>query len=115
MTSWESFTGQSGAGDLTFTLSGVVERVRIDVTDTGNANQVDQSGSFPRFFKLGWWAFTDDPNGLGIAALSPFYFVDFEHVWYAPTDGVNFFAGGFAGITFNLYPGVVADFFVAET
>lgn len=115
MSTRETFSGLTGAGDITFTLSGVVERVRVDVTNTGNANQIDQSVTFPRFFKLGWWSFIDDTFGLGQAALSPFYFVDFEHTWYTAPDGVNFFPGGFAGIHFNLYPGVVADFNVLET
>lgn len=115
MTSWETFTGLSGQGDITFALSGVVERVRIDVTNTGNANQIDHGSTFPRFFKLGWWTFTDNVHGLGLAALSPFYFVDFVNTFYLPPDGVNFYSGGFHGITFNLYPGVVADFNIGET
>lgn len=115
MSTRETFSGLSGAGDISFTASGIVERVRIDITDTGNANQIDNSSTFPRFFKLGWWAFTDDTFGLGLAALSPFYFVDFVANWYTAPDGVNFFAGGFAGIHYNLYPGVVADFNVLET
>jgi len=115
MTSWESFTGLSGAGDFTFTLSGLVERVRIDVTNVGNANQIDQSGVNPRFFKLGWWTFWDDPHGLGVAQLEPFYFIDYEHSWFTAPDGVNFFSGGLGGITFNLFANVVADFWIGET
>lgn len=115
MTSWETFSGLTGSGDIVFALSGVVERVRIDVTNTGNANQIDQSGINPRFFKLGWWAFYDNLHGLGFASLEPFYFIDFEAAWYAPTDGVNFSANGFHGIHYNLFSGVVADFNIGET
>lgn len=115
MATWETFSGLSGAGDIVFTLSGLVERVRIDVTNVGNANQIDQSGVNPRFFKLGWWAFTDDVHGLGIATLEPFYFIDFEAAWYTAPDGVNFFPGGLRGIHYNLFANVVADFNIAET
>lgn len=115
MTSWETFSGLSGSGDLVFSLSGIVERVRIDVTDTGMANAIDQTGVNPRFFKLGWWTFSDNVHGLGLASLEPFYFIDFEAAWYAPTDGVNFFSGGFHGLHYNLFAGVVADFNIAET
>jgi hypothetical protein len=115
LTSWETFSGLSGAGEVVFALSGTVEKVRWDVTSFGSSNQVDPSGSFPRFFKLGWWAFTDNLHGLGQAALSPYYFIDFEHTWYQPTDGVNFNPNGFHGIHYNLFPGVVATLNVGET
>lgn len=115
MASWESFTSLSGDGDLSFTLSGTVEIVRIDVTDTGQANQADLSTTFPRWFKLGWWAFTDNTHGLGLATLEPVSFIDFIHGWYLPADGVNFFSGGLHGIHYHLYDGVVADIWVRET
>lgn len=115
LATWESFTSLSGDGELTFTLSGVVQRVRIDITDTGQANQADLSTTFPRWFKLGWWTFTDNTHGLGLATLEPVYFIDFIHGWYLPSDGVNFFAGGFNGIHYHFYDGVLADIFAEET
>ena len=115
MSSRETFSGLTDAGDITFTLSGVVERLRVDITNMGNANQIDQSITFPRFFKLGWWCFIDNTYGMGLAALSPFYFIDFVANWWTAPDGVNFFPGGFHGIHYNLYPGVQATFNVTET
>ncbi len=114
MPTFTTFSGLSGTGDFAFTASGMVNAVRVDVTNLGHSNQVDADSSFPRYFKLGWWTFIDNTGGLGQAATGPIQFVEFQHGRFDVDHASVSAVGGYHGIHYHFYAGVIATFVVEE-